>query len=130
MSYVFITQHYLRLLAPCCNPTNHFKQMPYRDEYNLQVLKSPGYQLHLSIVQLMLLPIWKKNIIQNASFINTTIHFEFLVILSSLLSQKPNFKAVIWVPLPLHLRIQARRDQLGGVSDRNLAIKFLFVVHP
>ena len=41
MSYVFILQHYLRLLAPCCNPTNHLKQMPYSDEYNLQVLKSP-----------------------------------------------------------------------------------------
>ena len=40
MNYVFI-QHYLRLLAPCCNLTCHLKQMPYRDEYNLQVLKSP-----------------------------------------------------------------------------------------
>ena len=28
MSYMFIIQHYLRLLAPCCNPTNHLNQMP------------------------------------------------------------------------------------------------------
>ena len=28
MNYVFILLHYLRLLAPCCNPTNHLKQMP------------------------------------------------------------------------------------------------------
>ena len=28
MSYVFILQHYSRLLAPCCNLTNHLKQMP------------------------------------------------------------------------------------------------------
>ena len=28
MSYMFILQHYLRLLAPCCNPTNHLKQVP------------------------------------------------------------------------------------------------------
>ena len=41
MKYVLILQHYLRLLAPCCNPTYHLKQMPYRDEYTLQVLKSP-----------------------------------------------------------------------------------------
>ena len=41
MSHVFIIQRYLRLLAPCCNPTNHLKQMPYRDEYHFQVLKSP-----------------------------------------------------------------------------------------
>ena len=41
MSYVFILQHYLRQLAPCCNPTNHLTQKPYMDEYNLQVLKSP-----------------------------------------------------------------------------------------
>ena len=42
MSYVFILQCYwLRLLAQCCNPTNHLKQMPYRDEYNFQVVKSP-----------------------------------------------------------------------------------------
>ena len=41
MKYVLIFQHYLRLLAPCCNPTYHLKQMPYRDEYTLQVLKSP-----------------------------------------------------------------------------------------
>ena len=42
MNYVFILQHYLRLLATCCNPTNHLKQMPYRDEYTLQVFKSPS----------------------------------------------------------------------------------------
>ena len=47
MRYVFILQHYLRLLAPCCNPTNHLKQMPYRDEYTLKILKSPACQLHL-----------------------------------------------------------------------------------
>ena len=41
MSYMFIIQHYLRLLAPCCNPTNHLNKMPYRDEYNIQVLKFP-----------------------------------------------------------------------------------------
>ena len=41
MSYVFILQHYLRLLTACCNLTNHLKQMPYRDENTLQVLKSP-----------------------------------------------------------------------------------------
>ena len=41
MSYVFILQHYLRLLAACCNLTNHLKQMPYRDEYTLQALNSP-----------------------------------------------------------------------------------------
>ena len=41
MSYGFILQHYLRPIAPCCNPTNHLKQMPYRDVYNLQVLKPP-----------------------------------------------------------------------------------------
>ena len=29
------------LLAPCCNPTCHPKQMAYRDEYNLQEPKSP-----------------------------------------------------------------------------------------
>ena len=42
-----IPQHYLRLLAPCCNPTKHFKHIPYRDEYKLQELKPPGCQLHL-----------------------------------------------------------------------------------
>ena len=41
MKYVLILQHYLRLLASCCNPTNHLKQMPTRDEYTLQILKSP-----------------------------------------------------------------------------------------
>ena len=41
MNYVFTPHHCVRLLAPCCNPTYHLKQMPYRDEYTLQVLKSP-----------------------------------------------------------------------------------------
>ena len=49
MSYVFILQHYLRVLVPCCNPTNHPKQMPYRDEYNLQVLKA----LRISVTSMM-----------------------------------------------------------------------------
>ena len=42
MSHVFILQLYLGLLAPCCNPTDHLKQIPYRDEYYLKVCKSPG----------------------------------------------------------------------------------------
>ena len=41
MNYVFILQHYLRLLAPCCNPTNHLKQMP--SKYS----NPPVCQLHL-----------------------------------------------------------------------------------
>ena len=41
MNYVFILQHYLRLLAPCCNPTNHLKQMPFK--YS----NPPVCQLHL-----------------------------------------------------------------------------------
>ena len=39
--YVFILQHYLRLLAPCCNPTNHLKKMPFK--YS----NPPVCQLHL-----------------------------------------------------------------------------------
>ena len=41
MSYVLILQHYLRLLAPFCNPTNHLNQILYWGEYKLQVLKFP-----------------------------------------------------------------------------------------
>ena len=41
MNYVFILQHYSRLLASCCNPTYHLKQMPYRDEYILPSTQIP-----------------------------------------------------------------------------------------
>ena len=52
MSHVFILQCYLRLLAPCCNPRNHLKQMPCRDEYHLQVLKSPRMSVTSMMVML------------------------------------------------------------------------------
>ena len=46
-SYVFIPQHYSGLLAPCCNLTNHLKQIPHRNECNLKYSNPPGCQLHL-----------------------------------------------------------------------------------
>ena len=55
MNYVLILQHYLRLLAPCCNPTYHLKHMSYRDEYTLQVLKSS----RMSVTSTMEMP-WSK----------------------------------------------------------------------